>query len=107
MYNSILDKITPSSFQGVILSDAKETTLNLFVNAVAGSGKSATLQMIAELFYDKDSYEQDILACAFNSHIVKDLTPKMPPNTKVCTMHSLGSKLTSSRQGTFWLSSTI
>lgn len=82
--------IIPSSFQAPILDAVRDTTDNLFVNAVAGSGKSATLKMIAELLYNKDSYEQDILACAFNSHIVKDLTPKMPPNTKVCTMHSLG-----------------
>lgn len=82
--------MNPSKYQQVVLDEIQSGTGNLFINAVAGSGKSTLIKMIAESLCDYGSFEKDILAIAFNSHIVKDLAPKMPPNTKVATMHSVG-----------------
>jgi DNA helicase-2/ATP-dependent DNA helicase PcrA len=80
----------PSQHQQAILDEIRSGTGNLFINAVAGSGKSTLIRMIAESLYQPDSFEKDILAIAFNSHITKELSGKMPPNTKVATMHSVG-----------------
>lgn len=80
-----------SKYQIAALDAVSGGTHNMFVKAVAGSGKSTLIKWIAELFMkDWDGFQKDVLACAFNNHIVKDLTPKMPPNTLVKTMHSLG-----------------
>lgn len=75
--------ITPSSYQQAILDAAKNTNYNILIEAVAGSGKSSTLEMI---FFALPHYLRMVLL-AFNKSVKIELLSRgLPANT----FHSLG-----------------
>jgi len=61
----------------------ESTDVSILVNAVAGSGKTSTLMMLA------DKYEKGIYL-AFNKAIVKDVIPKLPMGWVCKTFNSFG-----------------
>ena len=79
---------TPSPFQQHIFSawtDFKPSHQHLSVNAVAGSGKSTTLEHAL-----KQSNEPSLF-CAFNKHIVEAAQPRFAgTRVKIATGHSIG-----------------
>jgi DNA helicase-2/ATP-dependent DNA helicase PcrA len=81
--------MTPSKYQSAVLAAVLGDSCNLMVQAVAGSGKTATLKMICEEV-TKASPRTDILALAFNKEIAETLGKKLPPSVTCKTMHSLG-----------------
>lgn len=62
---------------------------NLLLNAVAGSGKTMTMVEAVKVILEDNPY-LDVICCAFNARIAKELTTRMPPLAKCKTMHSLG-----------------
>ncbi len=81
--------MTPSRYQQAVLDAVLGDTCNLMVQAVAGSGKTATLKMICEAVA-KAFPRMAILALAFNKEIAEALAKKLPPSVTSKTMHSLG-----------------
>lgn len=79
----------PSKYQQAVLDTVLTDTCNLMVQAVAGSGKTATLKMICEAV-SAASHKTSIIALAFNKEIAKALGEKLPPSVKSTTMHSHG-----------------
>lgn len=59
---------------------------NLVVEALAGTGKSTTLEECVKRTTEGDS----VLVCAFNKPIADALRPRMPRDVKVATTHSFG-----------------
>lgn len=84
----------PSIYQEGILKaiDNKEEK-NLICNAVAGSGKSTTLNMVANHLVDNHGIlPEDIKLVVFNKHNANSLKNKFGEawNNSICTLHSLG-----------------
>jgi len=79
--------MTPSTYQQNILDWIRNGSGNAVVDAVAGSGKTSTLVMIAQLIAREDL--GDGMFLAFNKHISKELSEKLP-GMDVRTIHSLG-----------------
>lgn len=67
-----------------------EANPRLVVEAVAGSGKSTTLRMIASTLRDSGVPEADILYLAFSSAMVKEIGPKLSGMALTRTIHSQG-----------------
>jgi superfamily I DNA/RNA helicase len=77
-----MPNISPTQEQLAIISTFKETRV-LKVNAIAGSGKSSTLRLLAE------SHVKPSLYLAFNAATVKEAQEKFPEHVTCKTMHSL------------------
>lgn len=77
-------KFPPSDLQRRVLKEVHAGERNLLIGAVAGSGKTATLEMIAQMLKG-----QSAMFCAFNRHIADELAEKLP-NIQVNTIHSFG-----------------
>lgn len=77
----------PSTYQQNYFDLVKEDTTNIFINAVAGSGKTTTA--IQTIPYIPDKYKK-VLFCAFNKHIETAMTKKLPESINARTFHSLG-----------------
>lgn len=76
-----------SKYQVGVFDKAQHSTRNIAVNAVAGSGKSFTLEKTVELF----SGDVTILCVAFNRDIVNALAPRIKhPRAKVQTLNGFG-----------------
>jgi superfamily I DNA/RNA helicase len=73
-----------STYQSTIFDAVANTSDNLAINAVAGSGKTTTIVEAARLL------EGDVAFLAFNKHIVGELERRLPSNVKAMTIHSLG-----------------
>lgn len=78
-------KFAPSEYQSAIFRWIKEGTGDAIVNAVAGSGKTTTLVEASRLLPPNASS----LFCAFNAHIVKELTRRLD-GMECKTIHSVG-----------------
>ena len=80
-----------SNYQMAIADRYVNSSENLSIEAVAGSGKSTTLQHLVKLTPDNLS----VLVMAFNRDIVKDLAPRMVghPNCQVKTFNSFGNQV--------------
>lgn len=78
--------LVPSKFQAAILEAVSTTINNLGINAVAGSGKSATLRMICEVL----PLDQSTIICAFNKDIAEAMRPKVPQHIHVKTLNGFG-----------------
>jgi superfamily I DNA/RNA helicase len=65
--------------------DAAKSPASLMVNALAGTGKTTTLTMLAAALPKEPS-----LALAFNKKIKEELEKRFPPNFTVMTMNGLG-----------------
>lgn len=79
---------TPSTFQTAILNAITNTKSNLIVDAVAGSGKTTTLEMAcAALTEDQQS---EAVFCAFSKAIQTELETRLPKRMTVRTIHAIG-----------------
>lgn len=61
---------------------------NLVIEALAGTGKSTTVEECVRRTTEGDS----VLVCAFNASIAKELKARMPSDVEVSTIHSFGFK---------------
>ena len=62
---------------------------NLLIEAVAGSGKTTTLQTCLRYVPASTS----VLFCAFNRHVADELRDRLPAHVRVSTMHGVGWRL--------------
>ena len=77
-----------SEYQENILNYVQNSNGNLLVDAKAGSGKTFTLQLLADKFNEMN---KKCLLLAFNKAIQEELSQKISsPNCVVKTVHSLG-----------------
>jgi superfamily I DNA/RNA helicase len=76
--------MTPTNEQLAILKAATDSSASLMINAMAGTGKTSTLVMLAE------KISGPALALAFNVKIKKELEKRFPSNFTVLTMNGLG-----------------
>lgn len=76
---------TPSVYQAAILEWFRNGTGNAIIQAVAGSGKTSTLVMLA-----REMRGSDAVFLAFNRSIADELKKKLPANVAAMTFHSLG-----------------
>lgn len=93
---------TKSSFslsiyqEGILRAVDNKEEKNLICNAVAGSGKSTTLKIVAHHLVDNhDITPEDIKLVVFNKHNVNSLKRKFGESwdNSICTLHSLGYSL--------------
>ncbi len=76
-------KFRPTDEQLKVIAAAK-TGKDLVVQALAGTGKTTTLKLLAEALPDKQG-----TYIAFNKSIVEEAVTKFPPNVRCRTAHSL------------------
>lgn len=76
-------KIRPTDEQLRVITAAK-TGKDLVVQALAGTGKTTTLRLLAEALHDKQG-----TYIAFNKAIVEEAVAKFPSNVRCRTAHSL------------------
>ena len=76
--------MTPTTEQQAII-DAAKSPASLMVNALAGTGKTTTLTMLA-----KALPKEPTLALAFNKKIKEELEKRFPSHFTVMTMNGLG-----------------
>lgn len=82
---------TPSKFQTAIYDFVRTGKGNATVEAVAGSGKTTTLEGICRILIDGD--EEGLLTaifCAFNKSIADELRSRLPQEVDVKTIHAIG-----------------
>lgn len=77
--------MNPTDEQNLIIERVRSSTSNLEVNALAGSGKTTTLDLIQAA-----SPKQPVLCLAFNKNIAEEMKKKFPSSTTVKTMNGLG-----------------
>lgn len=76
---------TPTPEQQAILQSAKESKDSMMITAMAGTGKTSTLVLLANALP-----VQPAIALAFNVTIKKELERRFPPFWKVMTLNGLG-----------------
>jgi len=83
-----MSSFTPSVYQEDIFAWGRKARpgMNLVVNAVAGSGKSKTIELMSYLIPSTDS----ALFLAFNKHIAVELASRLPANVMCSTLNSFG-----------------
>jgi len=82
--------MTPSPYQQAIYEWKRSGTGHGVVEAVAGSGKTTTLEAVCRLIGPREKG----LFVAFNREIVAELVRrKLPENVRVSTIHSFGSSV--------------
>ena len=81
--------IQPSPLQQAILDAVRISSDNLLVQAAAGSGKTATLEMICRVL---PSHLHTIALC-FNRQIAEEFKRRLPLHVEARTLHSLGFKI--------------
>lgn len=84
----------PTEEQERILDLARNCEDNLIINALAGTGKSSTLEMIERAVKTKP-----ILLLCFNKKIAEDASKRMLSTTTVRTFNSLGHRIWASAYG--------
>lgn len=77
---------TPSSYQQAVFDFAQNGTGSAIVQAVAGSGKSTTLEHLAGYLPPTDT----AIFMAFNKSIAKEIDARLPSHIKGSTFHSVG-----------------
>ncbi len=80
--------MNPTTEQSHILSLATTTPANLLINALAGTGKTSTLEMIANA-----TDANPILYLAFNRRVAEEATKRFADSTTVRTFNSLGHRI--------------
>jgi DNA helicase II / ATP-dependent DNA helicase PcrA len=78
----------PTTEQHHIIEAARSTSSNLIVNALAGTGKTTTIEMICNAITTIP-----ILYLAFNKRIVVEAEKRMPSHTECRTQNSLGHRV--------------
>lgn len=76
---------TPTDEQLAILDAAKNSSVNMLVQALAGAAKTSTLELIAKALPGKP-----ILCVAFNKRIADEMGERLPSHCVAKTMNSLG-----------------
>jgi F-box protein 18 (helicase) len=84
----LADRLPPTEEQNVIIRKVKESTSNIVINALAGTGKTTTLEMVQTA-----SKQQPILYLAFNTKVAKEAEEKFSSTTTVRTLNSLGHRV--------------
>ncbi len=77
----------PNRFHHDIFNEIKNTSNNLMIEAVAGSGKTTTLLEIMKMIQGK------IIFLAFNKSIAEELKSRCPNYVDCSTLHSAGNKI--------------
>jgi len=92
----MLDKteLSPTDEQQDIINLIETTNDNLLVNALAGTGKTTTLDMVQAA-----SPQQPVLCLAFNKRIADEMSKRFPSTTTVRTFNSLGHRIWASAVG--------
>lgn len=80
--------MTPTSEQTSILSAVSDTAANLQIRALAGTGKTSTLELI-----EAASTVRPILCLAFNKKIAEEMSKRFSSTTTVRTFNSLGHRI--------------
>lgn len=83
----------PSNYQKDILDFIKTKSDNLLIDAKAGSGKTSTLELIAQNFKEQN---KDFFFMSFNKSIVQELQDRIGDKDRIKTVHSLGQKFLAS-----------
>lgn len=78
-----MPKLKPTKEQQAIINKAKESDNLLSINALAGSGKTSTLAMVAEAIQKPSSL------MVFNKSAQVDAESRFPPHVDVKTTHSV------------------
>ncbi len=87
-------QLIPSKHQRAVLDFVEKNTGNFFIDAVAGSGKSTTLEMVAEVLdvLVRSGTSLNILFVAFNRSIAKSLKARLEKrgimSVECSTIHS-------------------
>jgi|SRR5882672_919798 len=84
----VVDRLAPTEEQDAILFKVKTSNTNLVINALAGTGKTTTLEMVQSV-----SKQQPILYLAFNTKVAKEAEEKFSSTTTVRTLNSLGHRV--------------
>jgi superfamily I DNA/RNA helicase len=77
--------MTPTDEQTTILATAKSTSANVMLNALAGTGKTSTLEMLEGVVKQKP-----ILYLVFNKRNAEEAASRMQTTTSVKTFNALG-----------------
>lgn len=77
--------MNPTEEQISIIDKTENSSSNLMVNALAGTGKTTTLD-----FVQSASPKQPVMCLAFNKRIAEEMKKKFPDTTTVKTMNGLG-----------------
>jgi superfamily I DNA/RNA helicase len=85
---------TPTDEQLSIISYTEGSDENLLVNALAGTGKTTTLDLIQAA-----SPQQPVLCLAFNKRIAEEMAKRFASTTTVRTFNSLGHRVWASAVG--------
>jgi superfamily I DNA/RNA helicase len=80
--------LTPTPEQSEILSFARTSRENLIINALAGSAKTTTLEMLCHAL-DREP----ILSLAFNKRIADEMAKRLPGHVKPMTFNALGHRV--------------
>jgi DNA helicase-2/ATP-dependent DNA helicase PcrA len=83
----IIPSITPTAEQEHILDLLRATTSNLLINALAGTGKTSTLELI------QDAANPPVLCLAFNRRIADEMGKRFRTTTSVRTLNGLGHRI--------------
>ena len=86
-FNQGLTRMTPTTEQSHILSRTIISEDNLLIHALAGTGKTSTLEMIEQ------SISGPILSLAFNKRIAEEMAKRFKTTTTVRTFNSLGHRI--------------
>lgn len=81
--------MTPTHEQSAILDATSSTSANLMIEALAGTGKTSTLEMLARVL----PRTAPVLYLCFNKKIADEATTRMPPAVVVRTFNSLGHRI--------------
>jgi DNA helicase-2/ATP-dependent DNA helicase PcrA len=85
----------PSEYQKDIYKYVENEEGSLFIEAVAGAGKTVTLLEMAKLVDTRQA-----VFLAFNRHIADELKAKLPPRMMAMTLHQLGKQEWEHKLGT-------
>src|SRR6059036_3958385 len=75
----------PTDEQNAVVEKVRSTASNLIINALAGTGKTTTLEMVQSV-----SRDQPILYLAFNKKVADEAREKFASTTLVKTLNSAG-----------------
>lgn len=80
--------LTPTAEQASIIAFSLSSKESLVINALAGSAKTTTLEMICRALP-----VQPILSLAFNRRIAEEMKKRLPGHVNVSTINALGHKI--------------
>src|SRR3977135_2642616 len=83
-----VDRLPPTEEQDAILSKVKTSNTNFVINALAGTGKTTTLEMVQAV-----SKDQPVLYLAFNKKVADEAKDKFSCTTAVRTLNGMGNSI--------------